>query len=59
VRGLKKKSVTAAVPTAKRMTPTMIIGVCDRRSAMEKDGVARAESTHDASMDMVIRGRRR
>jgi hypothetical protein len=54
---LKKKSATAAVPTAKRMTPTMIIGVCDRRSAKEKDGLAKAVSTRDGSMDMVIRGR--
>jgi hypothetical protein len=50
----KKKSVTAAMPTAKRVNPTMIKGVCDRRSAKEKDGLRSVESIRDGSMDMVI-----
>jgi hypothetical protein len=37
----------------------MIIGVCDLSSAKEKDGLARAVSTRDGSMDTVILGRRR
>jgi hypothetical protein len=37
----------------------MIIGTCDRKSAKEKDGLARAVSTRDGSMNLVIRGRQR
>src|ERR1700722_19657279 len=54
----KKKSATAPVPAITRIKPTTIVGICDRRSTKEKEGIVNEESSKQGGMSMVIRRRR-